>query len=418
MKRIVVFILLLLFSGLSLWSQSLLSRSEILEDWSHLCGNGSPYVFHETRMTPAPLGYRPFYLLHIGRHGSRYLNHAGQYENFYRTLLRADSAGVLTPLGSEILSGAEKVALNARGHLGELLPRGKIEHEEIMDRMISRFPEVFIARADDSCRIEVISTAAPRVVESMEAGLGRLKERVPAVALSVFRGGDSASVFKTDTYGRPIRHNALKTDFSAHLLPERVEEMLFSDSEFLSKTDRGTLLYDFWTASIGALLADTLGVDLFRYLKPEEIYPLWKQRNLYFFRAFGPGDQPSARSAFLPRMLRCMDAAVAGQGHAADLHFAHDGNIFPLECLLSIEDCCTPVPEGNDLSEAVDLYYQDFIACPMAGNLQVALYRRRPGGRILVKVLMNEKEVHLKGLKSRRGVYYRWEDVRALWDPK
>ncbi len=418
MKRKIVPILLLLTSVCFSWGQTLLPRSEILEDWSHLCGNGSPYVYEETKMTPAPLGYRPFYLLHIGRHGSRYLNHASQYENFYQTLLRADSAGVLTPEGRVILEKTGRVVEESAGRLGQLLPRGRREHAGIMDRMISRFPEVFLPGADDSCHIEVISTSVPRVIESREAALGQLRERVPNVALTVFQGGYPANVFNADTHGRSKIYSGLKTDFSRHPAPDRVLEMLFTDAGFLSDRERGELLYDFWTVSIGALLSDTLGVDLFTHLKPEEIYPLWKQRDAYFYHVFGPSRDslPSNRSAFVSRMIRCMDAAVAGKGHAADLHYAHDGNLFPLECQLGIVDCCTPVPDGEDTAEAVDLYFQDFAACPMGANLQVALYRRRPGGRVLVKVLMNETEVHLKGLEPKRGVYYRWEDVRSLWD--
>lgn len=410
-------IILFMTSALSLWGQVLLPRSEILEDWSHLCGNGSPYVYNETRLTPPPPGYRPFYLMHIGRHGSRYLNHSSQYENFYHTLLRADSAGVLTPEGRVIMEKAGKVVAEADGRLGQLLPRGRREHAGIMDRMISRFPEVFLPGADDSCHIEVISTHVPRVVESMEAALAQLRERVPYAALTVYQGGDSAAVFNVNTHGRAKVYAGLKTDFSRHPAPDRVVRMLFTDADFLSGRERSDLLYDFWTVSIGALLSDTLGVDLFSHLRPGEIYPLWKQRDAYFYHVFGPSRDsfPTNQSAFVSRMIRCMDAAVAGKGHAADLHYAHDGNLFPLECQLGIEDCSTPVPDGEDSEDAVDLYFQDFASCPMGANLQVALFRRRPGGRVLVNILMNEKEVRLKGLKPRRGVYYRWEDVRACW---
>ena len=406
MKRylICLALVLLAFPGGRLSGQTLYTKAELLSDWAHLCGNGSPYCPPKESLTPSPNGYKPFYLLHIGRHGSRYLNHTEQYENFYHTLLKADSLG-------------EKVVLNARGNLGLLLPRGRREHEGIADRMVSHFPEIFVPGPDDSCHIEVITTHVPRVVESMEAAMGRLRERVPSVALSIHVGGDSATVFKAVTHGKANRFAALRTDFSAYPAPERVTGMLFKEGTPVPEAVRESLLYDFWTVSIGALLADTLGVDLFRYLRPEEIYPLWRQRDAYFYHVVGPARDslPANRSAFFARMVRCADAAVAGKGHAADLHYAHDGNIFPLECLLDIADCSTPVPEGADVPARVDEYYQDCSACPMGANLQFVFYRKRARGKVLVKILMNEREVLLKDIRPWRGPYYRWKDVREKW---
>ena len=47
---------------------------------------------------------------------------------------------------------------------------------------------------------------------------------------------------------------------------------------------------------------------------------------------------------------------------------------------------------------------------PMASNIQMVLYRN-DSGECLGKVLYNEHEVRLKGLKPVSGPYYRWADV-------
>ena len=49
---------------------------------------------------------------------------------------------------------------------------------------------------------------------------------------------------------------------------------------------------------------------------------------------------------------------------------------------------------------------------PMAANMQIVLYRKE-GGVELVKVLYNEQESSVRGLKPYFGPYYRWEDFRA-----
>ena len=70
-------------------------------------------IFHsyeacEAPGTPAPEGYVPVYVSHYGRHGSR--RQAGAYATLpYETMLKADSLGLLTPLGKEFLEDVKKV---------------------------------------------------------------------------------------------------------------------------------------------------------------------------------------------------------------------------------------------------------------------------------------------------------------------
>ena len=51
-------------------------------------------------------------------------------------------------------------------------------------------------------------------------------------------------------------------------------------------------------------------------------------------------------------------------------------------------------------------------AVPMCSNLQMVFYKGK--GDVLVKVLVNERETTLNGLTPVQGVYYRWNDIKAL----
>ena len=51
----------------------------------------------------------------------------------------------------------------------------------------------------------------------------------------------------------------------------------------------------------------------------------------------------------------------------------------------------------------------------MASNCQMVYYRNRKG-EILTKILYNEKEVTLPGLKTDMAPYYRWDDLRAYFE--
>ena len=53
----------------------------------------------------------------------------------------------------------------------------------------------------------------------------------------------------------------------------------------------------------------------------------------------------------------------------------------------------------------------------MAANVQFVFYRKSVGGEILVKVLLNEREVSLP-VKSKLAPYYNWRDVEGYYRAK
>ena len=77
------------------------------------------YSFGEIRDAPPPDGYRPFYISHYGRHGSRYL---AAETNFVAAvaLEKAAGAGILTTRGTELLGRLLKLRSLHEGMYGEL----------------------------------------------------------------------------------------------------------------------------------------------------------------------------------------------------------------------------------------------------------------------------------------------------------
>ena len=86
------YILLLLFLAVSANAQKS-AWDEIKEDVC-IAGGGYcsyPYPRHEVpKLTPAPKGYKPFYMSHYGRHGSRWLHDPAQYSNSAIKILTHD----------------------------------------------------------------------------------------------------------------------------------------------------------------------------------------------------------------------------------------------------------------------------------------------------------------------------------------
>ena len=168
----------MLFVILSTSAQSV--RDEIAADprlsgSNHLAYPGP----RQERLTPAPQGYRPFYISHYGRHGSRYLIGPDEYAVPVSVLARADSLGKLTELGRSVLGRARQLKAEATGRLGELTPLGAEQHRQIARRMYERFPEVF----EGGVTVDAKSTVVIRCILSMENELQELLRLNPKLRI-------------------------------------------------------------------------------------------------------------------------------------------------------------------------------------------------------------------------------------------
>ena len=130
-------------------------------------------------LTPAPAGYEPFHIEHYGRHGSRWLIDPKNYSVPVEELSKAERAGVLTPLGADILAELRAFAEASRRRLGELTPLGADQHRRIARRMAANFPEVIT----DSTVIDARSTVVIRCILSMLNAVGELRKAVPGATV-------------------------------------------------------------------------------------------------------------------------------------------------------------------------------------------------------------------------------------------
>ena len=104
---------------------------------------GIYYTYHydSTQVeTPAPEGYRPFYISHFGRHGSRWLP---SDERYLRVLEQFADTAALTSLGKDVRQRLLLVWEDAKGRGGDLTPLGAKQHRDIAGRMYARWHEVF-----------------------------------------------------------------------------------------------------------------------------------------------------------------------------------------------------------------------------------------------------------------------------------
>ena len=101
------------------------------------------YEFNPIEDTPAPKGFKPVYISHYGRHGSRYEQNSTFARAAQEGFFHLDSLGLLTPDGKRLWEQVERVVEAHKGMEGSLTPRGAREHKQLAVRMAQRFPAVF-----------------------------------------------------------------------------------------------------------------------------------------------------------------------------------------------------------------------------------------------------------------------------------
>lgn len=360
-----------------------------------------------------PKGYKPFYISHYSRHGSRWHASEMRYEGTLGFFEEGDSLGVLTELGKRFLSDLRVVAADAEGHLGDLSPRGVREHKGIADRMYRTYPEVFHKGAAVDSR----SSVFVRCVLSMAAFNEALKEHEPSLVMTresskkamrtlCHSNGDAGYGRELTSLADSLRKAWIDTD--------RFMNRLFTDrGQFLKGQirDEESLMYDCFELAGVMQCCDYLGKDLYYIFDEEEIWSLWKYLNAYAYSLFGPalkyGDCHMEDSKVLLRdFVEKADKVISGEEQvAAHLRFGHDANIIPLVSLMGVK-----VSSARVAVEDVTEHWNISEVSPMAANLQLVFFKNRKG-QVKVRVLYNEKDADLP---VEGAPFYDWEVLRGF----
>ena len=107
------------------------------------------------------------------------------------------------------------------------------------------------------------------------------------------------------------------------------------------------------------------------------------------------------------------DAALASGEIAATLRFGHDSILMPLVALIGIEEFDDWHTDSDPIVTKWDLGTH---VC-MGSNFQMVFYRNKTG-KILVKILYNEKETTIPAISTFHDCYYEWDVLRAYLDKK
>lgn len=417
MKR---FIFLTILCSLALGMGAQTAKEEIFADVHRSAANYYAYPVPSVEQTAPPAGYKPFYLSHYARHGSRFLINPDDYEKPLAVMREADGNGVLTELGKKTLCILDSVSRVAQNRYGELTPLGARQHRGIAGRMYQNFPEVFKGKAEVDAR----STVVIRCILSMVAECLELQSLNPQLQFKNDASyHDMHYMNNDDPYVKTLRKAdevvAAKTAIrKEHVHPERLMKALFNNEDYVRwKVDAGRLMTQLFDVASNMQSLDT-NLDLYSLFTKDECYDLWQISNKNWYISYGPspltkGEIPFMESNLLANILDTADTCIVKKENSATLRFGHESCLLPLACLLELGDCAY---QTTDLS-TLDVTWRNYKIFPMAGNIQFVFFRKKGNDDILVKVLLNEHEMKLP-VESELAPYYRWKDVETYYRNK
>ena len=416
MKRKIVFISLLTLC-LSVSAQQ--AKEDIRLNRQLVAGNYLAYPGPlQKSLTRAPKGYKPFYLSHYGRHGSRWLIGDRDYNQPVLMLARADSLGKLTPKGQEVLRDLRLLRDAAKGRDGELTQLGAEQHRQIAERMVRNFPEIFKGKT----HVDAKSTVVIRCILSMENALQQLVRMNPNLEIThdasyhdmYYMNHNDTLLFKQRM---PKAAREAFDNFSKrHIHPERLMNELFNDSTYWQKEINFKQLYSTLFKQASNIQSTELRhkLSLFNLFTDKELYDLWTTNNAWWYINYGPsplngGQQPTSQRFLLRKIVSEADSCLMLNHPSVTLRYGHDTMVMPLTCLLDLDGMGVQVA---DLEQVTMKGWNNYRIFPMACNLQFVYYRKPGSDDILVKILRNENEAKLP-IATDVYPYYHWKDVRA-----
>lgn len=420
-------LLAVLFASIS-FAQTDSIKAEVLKDFHQMGSNYYAYPTPSAKYTKAPAGYKPFYISHYGRHGSRFHQPADHYHMLYNTLAKADSAGKLTELGKSLLERTKFLDEYAAPRAGDLTQLGVAQHQGIAKRMVKNFPEVF----KNSAYIEAYASTSVRCVVSMAAFLEELRAQKPKLDIHQESGKYLMSFINPLDFGKIISESNTPAwqkeneKMYSHVNPARMMHAIFNDSTYVQKNiDAGDLLSKIYEIGNSLQGSPEIKFSFDDLWTEDELFSRWRAQNAWWYSVLG--NNPFAQKQglenarpLLKNFLNVADKVIAAGTPSATLRFGHDTMVFPFAVLLQMENGTRNTGVETVDMENLHKVWRDYEICPMAANVQFVFYKSsKKGSPILVKVMLNETEqklpVSCETKDCPAAPYYRWDDFREFY---
>ena len=403
---------LILLLALALCATSYAQRMNVLDEIKDnpqkAYGTDYPYTFDAPALTKSPKGYKPFYISHYARHGSRYYWNNSLYLELDTIITEAHDKHLLTADGEKFYTQYKALYQEFMDGMGELTRVGWNQHQGIARKMYKSFPEVF----KKGGTIRAISSTTGRCIISMSAFCQAMVQCNPKIDIYEQASKATLNGVKPDADENPYRKSAPRARATIDMSgfnpetqqvasPEDIVGRLFTSTEGLSRSSRRIYsnLKNLYT-SLPSIDHEELLQGLF---SNDELTAGWENTNMISYRNWYR--DINVMKPILADILEQAKLVIDGEcKDIASLRFGHDTNLGPLTILMGINMPKEGVSDPNQLK----YYFQDF-QIGKAANLQFIFYKSKKNPEILVKCLQNGYEVQLP-LDTDNYPYYKWTD--------
>ena len=385
------------------------------ENPARAASNYQSYEFVDTELTKAPKGFKPFYISHYSRHGSRY--HTG--ESYFRLCMPemaiCDSLGILSEEGEAWYNEAKAVYGEHKGMFGMLTTLGSQEQDGIGNRIHERFPEVFSGK-NGRTDVRNRCTRVQRSIVSMTSFNTAIAKKSPELNFSYAAGDKFRAYLNADPQNYPLldKFDDEVEESLKHLIDtDRVFKVLFKDTETAAKIIDNPYSFVKGVFLVSAISPNTdIHPDMLKYFHQDDILGHWVIRNNIFYAGWANSSEMATEVATIARPLikdiveKAEEALSENSTLAADFRFGHDTGLLPLVATLGIDGMHEKWSAFN-----AHEHWSSSEFIPMASSLQIVFYKNKKG-EILVKLLYNEKETSIPALKPASGPYYSWSSLK------
>ena len=397
-------------------------------------GTKQPYHFEKSTITPTPTGYKPLFINHLGRHGSRHLSSPKYDISVFELLSIAEKDGGITPEGLKLKENVAKIMEIEKGNYGLLTEVGADEQRGIAKRFYENNKEIF------GRDIIASSTYVERAQQSRDAFMEEFAKYTSATNFKISTNEKKDEILRfydlSPEYEEFADHGAWRKDVEKYAKSKdfnnEILNKLFS-KEFIARLEKGEFnlkdakgksvlktptdavrnIYDLY------IIQSNIGVDLGigNLFSQDQLKWYEEVDNLYDFYEKGPGKngEDIATTIAIPLLkdfIATTDDAIANKNISANLRFAHAETMIPFITLLEINGMAVKQDKVEDV-------YKTWLGRDISGmstNVQWLFYNNNKN-EVIVKMLHNEKEVNLP-INSSMKPYYKWDDVKSFYESK
>ena len=414
MKRTSLFLIALLVAVAS-WAQGSSALDQLKADPRRAYGTDYPYTFTTQQLTKAPKGYKPFYISHYARHGSRYYWNAVLYQELSKLLTTAHEKQLLTAEGEAFYTKFMAAKDELTAGVSELSDLGWEQHQRIARVMYNNFPEVFKRGGN----VSAVSSLTGRCVLSMSSFCQELVQCNPKIEIReqsarktldgvVPSDNQNPRKRKFETPKPRWEQNRDKFPFDESLR-DKVVRRVFTRTDSLTGNLQhiGSNLINLYTSLPNIGHEGMMG----NLITDDEIAAQWEQSNLGSYSwVFGPQYE---MIPILEDIIKKADAVIEGRSdHLADLRFGHDTCLGPLTVLMGLNGADLDPEDPYEVKNC----YQNW-QTGKASNIQLVFYRGKTKDDILMKCLLNGVEARLP-IATDCFPYYKWKELRQFYQAR